>query len=725
MPQIRIPLIGAKGLLRGLAAEDAAPEGLHAGWNLRADKLGRLEPRTGYKLLAMFSDTPNRETPSCLFSLPATTNPEIFCLIDPSSEANWWLYHYNRTTSAWDKITATSVERWAVVRTHAATIYSSDAAQWMGYIAAETRDKGADKKVRILKIYKSGANWKFCALGIGDPDTSSLSVTQWATDLGWAGTWQIKVAFYNSVTKTYGIMSPTPLEVTFDADKKSFYLNNIPTYPSTAVGDQGGDIYRKIYVRKSTWAANTWHLQVTINDNTDTQLDPTEVGSAVTEENASSDYPANWTAPPLGGDCVAEFLGRLWVALDSDLYFSDADNPDHFSTGNVLHMRGRILSLAVKDRMLHVIQDTCREVIPYTDSITAATLSIVQVSEIGLQAAAKRTVTVCDDGVVFRNQDDVLLTVGKGARSIANIGIRDILSRAEPDSFACYEATKNRLHLFLRINPHASDPDIGYSGMATDSANRHLIYEFTRKIWYEDFEPGVYPTVAAELWLDSTATEKLILGGYWGVTAVCEYNSAAVDGGTAVESGTVTASGNNTLTDSSKSWTTNEWRGMGVLVFNASSSTPWSTAEFRPIISNTATQLTVGLNWSTNPTTACRYVIGSIMWFLRTPFLKPALIDTNWLVDTVGLSVVSSTNLSSGELMWRVWREMPHVGGATGSSVQGRVTDYTLSNEMPVFWVFPDVEGRGVSVELAGLHKLSDWRFSDVIIDYSKQRHNP
>ncbi|HEY8208205.1 MAG TPA: DUF11 domain-containing protein, partial [Myxococcaceae bacterium] len=71
------------------------------------------------------------------------------------------------------------------------------------------------------------------------------------------------------------------------------------------------------------------------------------------------------------------------------------------------------------------------------------------------------------------------------------------------------------------------------------------------------------------------------------------------------ETGTVTARTANTLTDNTKNWVTNQWVASTVTVL-----TGVGAGQQRIIISNTATQLTVDANWTTQPGVGATFAIG-------------------------------------------------------------------------------------------------------------------
>lgn len=68
--------------------------------------------------------------------------------------------------------------------------------------------------------------------------------------------------------------------------------------------------------------------------------------------------------------------------------------------------------------------------------------------------------------------------------------------------------------------------------------------------------------------------------------------------------GTATAGGANTLTNTARNWTTNQWTNSQVRIVSGV-----GAGQIRTIASNTATQLTVSANWATNPDATSVYSI--------------------------------------------------------------------------------------------------------------------
>lgn len=70
------------------------------------------------------------------------------------------------------------------------------------------------------------------------------------------------------------------------------------------------------------------------------------------------------------------------------------------------------------------------------------------------------------------------------------------------------------------------------------------------------------------------------------------------------DSGTASAGGASTLTDSTKTWTTNQYQGYTVWVYGGTGS-----GQYRVISSNTSTQLTATVAWTTTPDATSTYRI--------------------------------------------------------------------------------------------------------------------
>jgi hypothetical protein len=145
--------------------------------------------------------------------------------------------------------------------------------------------------------------------------------------------------------------------------------------------------------------------------------------------------------------------------------------------------------------------------------------------------------------------------------------------------------------------------------------------------------------------------------------------------------GTATAGGANTLTNSGKTWATNQWTRSQIRITGGT-----GAGQIRTISSNTATQITVSANWTTNPDATSTYSIEGNDDFLY------------W-------SRSGSTAFYRYQISTATWTQIGTRGGAPSGSVQlnwvWEVEDPTWTNENAI--------GNG--------RYLFSWRSSTVIMD--------
>lgn len=119
-------------------------------------------------------------------------------------------------------------------------------------------------------------------------------------------------------------------------------------------------------------------------------------------------------------------------------------------------------------------------------------------------------------------------------------------------------------------------------------------------------------------------------------TASGKADAAANAGSTQYVTGTATAGGATTLTDSAKSWTTNEHAARALVVASGT-----GAGQARRIASNSATVVTVDTAWSTNPDAT------SVYWIVDDLYI--AFVDTVnskvlWVTDETSNQVVTAGN---------------------------------------------------------------------------------
>lgn len=122
---------------------------------------------------------------------------------------------------------------------------------------------------------------------------------------------------------------------------------------------------------------------------------------------------------------------------------------------------------------------------------------------------------------------------------------------------------------------------------------------------------------------DGTSLTSELLNGTFTATAAGSFtDTSKID-----DSGTASAGGASTLTDSSKTWTVDEWANKQLYIVAGTGS-----GQYRTITTNTATVLTVDSAWAVQPDATSQYQIGG------------------WPVDgLVGVLVTTRTGLGGGQ----------------------------------------------------------------------------
>jgi len=114
-------------------------------------------------------------------------------------------------------------------------------------------------------------------------------------------------------------------------------------------------------------------------------------------------------------------------------------------------------------------------------------------------------------------------------------------------------------------------------------------------------------------------------------------------------SGTATAATTNTLSNSAKAWTTNQWTNSQVRITAGT-----GNGQVRTISSNTGTQLTVSVNWTTIPDATSQYVIEGnddylyFVTFAANSVYRYSISGNSWTV----LASRASAMASGASLHW-------------------------------------------------------------------------
>jgi uncharacterized repeat protein (TIGR01451 family) len=178
-----------------------------------------------------------------------------------------------------------------------------------------------------------------------------------------------------------------------------------------------------------------------------------------------------------------------------------------------------------------------------------------------------------------------------------------------------------RVKIYVNGILEASNNNV--SGLITAWANNYFLnigrWAFTSERRFEGDidEVSLWNRVLSDTEIRSRMTKKIIpadetgLVGYWNLDEVSgglanDLSTANLDGNVYGETGTATSGAATTLTDTSKNWTLNQWAGHKVFILNNT-----GVGQLGDIVSNTATTLTVSLNWITNPALNSRYAISA------------------------------------------------------------------------------------------------------------------
>jgi hypothetical protein len=124
----------------------------------------------------------------------------------------------------------------------------------------------------------------------------------------------------------------------------------------------------------------------------------------------------------------------------------------------------------------------------------------------------------------------------------------------------------------------------------TTTANIFRFYDFATNVW-TSAETGATDGVAPAAVIGTDS--RLIATPSW-----------LDDGYKAFATGTATAGGASTLTNSAKNWATNQWTNSQIRIVSGT-----GAGQIRTIASNTATVITTGTAWTTQPSTDSAYSI--------------------------------------------------------------------------------------------------------------------
>lgn len=150
--------------------------------------------------------------------------------------------------------------------------------------------------------------------------------------------------------------------------------------------------------------------------------------------------------------------------------------------------------------------------------------------------------------------------------------------------------------------------DFSYVGLTNYSATANTLYRYNFDTYIKPDSRGESQWVLQPL-VQNEANGIDILG------YIDEYIFQAANTGLNAEdtldvgrqdAGTATSGGVNTITDTGKTWTVNQFAGLTIVISSGT-----GAGQIRKIISNTATEITVDVNWITQPIVGSGYVLAN------------------------------------------------------------------------------------------------------------------
>lgn len=274
---------------------------------------------------------------------------------------------------------------------------------------------------------------------------------------------------------------------------------------------------------------------------------------------------------------------RVWFCEDSDPTSWDLDNFFDVSSDDGDEITGLVgfMSdlLIFKDNSIWVAQGTY-------DPENELTLS-KRVADAG--CVAGRSLVTINNRVYFLGKEGIYEFDGVAARIISE-PVENIIKNINPaqKEYACAAGADSKYYL-------------SYAPLGSNVNTEMLVYDTLARSWVK-FD-GKYAEAADILVLSGADdSNQVLIGSSKDTGIIYELDRSDSDDG---DNGTATAGGASTLTDSTKSWVTNMWAGNTIQITSGTG----TDNEPRTIASNTATELTVTVPWTTQPSTDTTYTI--------------------------------------------------------------------------------------------------------------------
>lgn len=613
---VRVARPGIKGLITGVAPEDETIEGAADMWNLRADQLGRLATRQGYRVLHYGIDSGNSQI---MFMMPSThaepTAKQVISVAGLYGEAST-LKFYAATTLKKTLGSATVYTVHGALITNEAVNINLFAIDGVGY----------------FKNYLSGSNIRVCQLplpmganmsGVGAAESADGTFV-------FNKTYRFRMAWYNSITGEEGLVSAFPVYHTVAGVNRKITLSSIPV---SSDADEKDDLYRRIYCVETVAgvAQDSDRLIGTIEDNTTTTI---LLENAPTSSNPEPEYK---TAPPTPGrySCIAFWNGLVWTADDDTIYFNRTEHAllSDTLTNAVACVGGQPLAfLAGNDRLWMWTSGGLYYIPRPVGATSADNITQVKYSDVVIDPESVDTVALCRGIPIFLTGDrvkqinqDGLGPLGPDYQIKKKVG--DWRSRR---NFAIYDSTLDRYLLFTFVGANS----VSFSRWLTRDL---YIYNFQTERWERDNYLGLYPTSAMEWQPSFQYRREITLGGAYGVVASIEggrleptsLNIYPYDGTTlsTYRTGTATGGSTTTVADSVGPFNPVIHTGASCAIYRASVDTDgneyWKYMGIAPVKSVTGS-ITLNFGHSIGFTVAAgdKYFVGAIPWLIKTPALS-------------------------------------------------------------------------------------------------------
>jgi hypothetical protein len=227
--------------------------------------------------------------------------------------------------------------------------------------------------------------------------------------------------------------------------------------------------------------------------------------------------------------------------------------------------------------------------------------------------------------------------------------------------------------------------------------SRVLIFDYVIGRW--TIYDGIYANCFT-VFKKSTG-DVLIFGDSRAYGFIYEYGSVAYDGAT--DSGTAESATDTTLTDTDKSWDTNEFQGCKVYITGGT-----GVGQSRTITSNTTDTLTVA-TWTTNPDATSTYVIGAIECIYESPYFTFDMPEKEKKVNRIFWNLKSKSTAGSYSLTAYVDKDQEGYAYSDTITISQNNADWGTNWGSESYWAVKDLKREKISLPTTG-HGYY-WRF--------------